>query len=163
MSASRLRVSRPPIPAGIVGGMVPRFTDYREEVMNDPQAKMEEAVRAFKERLMSADPSLRERAKDPGFVAKWDVAVRWRLRLSPSSAPAVEAKANRDPRPERMSDLLRGSASRDTKGRPDSPLAGRVRRKTPSVSRLCVHGMERMNCAYCSRGRFPAPIKFRRW
>lgn len=63
MSASRLRVSRPPIPAGIVGGMVPRFTDYREDVMNDPQAKMEEAVRAFKERLMSADPSLRERAR----------------------------------------------------------------------------------------------------
>ena len=27
---------------------------------------------------------------------------------------------------------------------------------------VCIHGMQRMNCALCNRRRFPGPIKFRR-
>jgi len=128
--------------------------------MDDPQAKMEEAVRAFKERIMSADPSVREKAKDPSFAAKWDVAVRWQLAHGPSAAPAAGAEVNKVPLPEKTTEVLHGTASPATKGRPAPPFA-RPAGKTPSVSRLCVHGMEAIDCAPCSRSRLLAPIK--RW
>jgi hypothetical protein len=159
--------------------------------MDDPQTKVEEAVRAFKERVMNADPSVRERAKDPGFAAKWDVAVRWQLAHGSSAAPATGAKVTKVPPPEKTSNVVHRGASPDTRGRP-APTLARPAGKTPSVSvpmsppppespsqasrapslippkrsgtrdrkkashlrGTCPHGMERMNCAYCVRGRY---------
>ena len=51
----------------------------------------------------------------------------------------------------RQEQRLPGSSSR--------PGPERITNPKPDV---CSHGMERMNCALCNRGRFPAPIKLRR-
>jgi len=118
---------------------------------------MAEAVRAFKERVMSTDPSVREKAKDPGFAAKWDVAVRWQLAHGPTAAPAG-AEVSKVPVPVLASQLTTRNASPDSKARPSPPFAAPVP-TTPSVRRQCVHGMEAIDCAPCSRSRFLAPIK----
>ena len=45
---------------------------------------------------------------------------------------------------------------------PMRPVARPVPMPKTGAGGICRHGMERTNCAKCNRGRFPAPIKFRR-